>query len=108
MRWNRLPLFLAAVAAAAQTPPVRLTLQQAETMALQNHPEVLAAQNVAAAMGQQVVEARAPYYPVVAADATGSGANIGARIGAGQLSTSRLFNRFGTGLNITQLVTDLG
>ena len=101
-------LLLAAAVCVAQTPPVRLTLQQAEAMAMQNHPEVLAAQDTAAAMGQQVVQARAPYYPVVAGDATGSGANIGARIGAGNLTTSRLFNRFGTGLNIQQLVTDSG
>ncbi len=109
MRWNHLAIFLAAAAVvAAQTPPVRLTLQQAEALAMQNHPEVLAAQDTAAAMGQQVVQARAPYYPVVAGDATGSGANLGARIGAGQLTTSRLFDRFGTGLNIQQLVTDSG
>jgi len=101
-------LLLAAAVCVAQTPPVRLTLQQAEAMAMQNHPEVLAAQDTVAAMGQQVVQARAPYYPVVAGDATGSGANIGARIGAGNLTTSRLFNRFGTGLNIQQLVTDSG
>src|SRR5579883_3366131 len=109
MRWIELPILLAAAAVcAAQTPPVRLTLQQAEAQALQNHPEVLAAQNVVSAMGQQVVQARAPYYPALAGDATGSAANIGSRLGAGQLSTSRLFNRFGTGLNVQQLITDSG
>lgn len=109
MRWNHLAIFLAAAAVvAAQTPPVRLTLQQAEALAVQNHPEVLAAQDAAAAMGQQVVQAKAPFYPLLNGDATGSGANQQARIGAGQLTTSRLFNRFGTGVSLSQLITDSG
>jgi outer membrane protein len=109
MRWIDVPILLAAaVVCAAQTPPIRLTLQQAEAQALQNHPEVLGAQDAASAMGQQLVQARAPYYPAVAGDATGSAANIQSRIGAGALSTSRLFNRFGTGLTVTQLITDSG
>lgn len=87
---------------------VKLNLQQAEALALQNHPQVLAAQNAASAMGQQVVQAKAPYYPVVAGDFTASGANQEARIGAGFLTDSRLFNRAGQGINISQLVTDSG
>lgn len=110
MRWNNLlvPLTIAAACASAQTPSPTMTLQQAEALALQNHPELLAARNAAAAVGQQVVQARAPYYPVVAGNATGTGANQQARIGAGQLTTSRLFNRFGTGINVSQLITDSG
>ena len=87
---------------------MKLTLAEAEAQALKNHPQVLAAENAASAMGQQVVEARSPYYPVVAGDLTGSGANQAARIGAGAISTSRLFNRFGDGVSITQLVSDFG
>jgi len=87
---------------------VNLTLQQAEALALKNHPQVMAAQNEASAIGQEVIQAKAPYYPVVAGDATGSGASQGARIGAGALSASRLFNRFGDGITITQLITDFG
>lgn len=87
---------------------VHLTLQQASAQALQNHPQVLAAKNAAAAMGQQVVEAKAPYYPVVAADATSTGANQQARIGAGAISASRIINRFASGVNFNQLVTDWG
>jgi outer membrane protein len=98
-----------ALAASGQTPgTVRLTLQEAEAMALKNHPQVLAAQNAAAAMGQQVIQAKAPYYPVVAADLTGSGANQQARLGAGYISASRLFDRFGDGININQLISDFG
>jgi outer membrane protein len=91
----------------APTPPT-LTLRQAETMALQNHPQIQAAQNEAAFSNQQIVETRSAYFPTVTADVTGSGANSGARIGAGFITDSRLFDRFGAGLNFTQLITDLG
>jgi outer membrane protein len=92
---------------AAQQPP-RLTLQQAEMMALQNHPQIQAAQNEAAFTTQQITEARSAYYPVVTAEVTGSQANNGARIGAGFLTDSRLFNRYGQGITFSQLITDVG
>lgn len=93
--------------AAAQTP-MRLTLDDAKTMALSNHPQVLAAQNEAAYSNQEVTVARAPYYPIVSADFTGSQGNANARIGAGALSASRVFDRFGQGVVFAQLVTDSG
>ena len=96
------------VVAFGQGSPVKLSLAQAEAMALQNHPEVLAAQNAVSAAGQQVAEAKSSYYPVVAGDLTGSAANQEARIGAGFLTDSRLFNRVGQGINVTQLITDSG
>ena len=81
-------------------PPPMLTLQQAETMALQNHPQIQAAQNEAAFTNQQMVEARSAYFPTVTADITGSQANYGARIGAGFITDSRLFDRFGAGFDV--------
>jgi outer membrane protein len=93
----------------AQTPtPRRLTLREAEDLALKNHPKVLAAQNEAAAAGEQVREARAAYYPMLEGDLTGSQGNTGARVGAGSFVASRLFDRFGQGITLSQLVTDLG
>jgi outer membrane protein len=117
---NRKFLFGALVAlsvqqAVAQQPPQppaqlgpMLTLQQAEMLALQNHPQIQAAQNELAFTNQQIVEARSAYFPTVNADVTGSGANYAARIGAGYITDSRLFDRFGAGLTLTQLITDLG
>src|SRR5579863_9109421 len=55
----------------AQQPP-KLTLQEAEMMALQNHPQIQAAQNEAQYANQQITIARSPYYPLVNADMTGS------------------------------------
>ena len=93
--------------ALAQQPP-KLTLQLAETIALQNHPQIQAAQSEAQYANQQITVARSPYYPVVSADVTGSQANNGGRIGAGFLTDSRLFDRFGQGITFSQLITDVG
>ncbi len=106
-----LVIILAALAAAAwaQTSrTVTLTLAEAKKRALQNHPQVLAAEDEAFAMGQAVAQERAAYFPNLTGDLTGSGANQQGRIGAGQLTTSRLFNRFANGVTVSQLVTDSG
>jgi outer membrane protein len=102
-----LVLIVAAVSLFAQAP-VRLTLQEAEALAVKNHPQVLAQQDVIGAVNQRVTEARSAYYPQVDADITSSEANLGARIGAGYLTASRLFNRVGLGFTINQLVSDFG
>jgi outer membrane protein len=91
----------------AQSPP-SMTLRQAETMALQNHPQIQAAQNEAAFTNQQIIEARSAYFPTVTGEITGSQANNGARIGAGFITDSRMFDRFGSGLSLSQLITDVG
>ena len=92
----------------AQPAPPKLTLKDAEEMAIKNHPRVLAAQSEVGYANEQVVETRSAYYPALAADVTGSAANRGARVGAGYLSDSRLFNRFGQGITLSQLITDVG
>ena len=95
-------------ARAQNTPPMPLTLKDAEAMALKNHPQVLAAQATAREFGELVVEARSAYFPTLDADVTGSGGNPQARIGAGFLPASRLFDRLGTGIQLSQLITDSG
>ena len=103
-------LFIVAAAALSQTPPAQqtLTLAQAEAIALKNHPKIAAAQNIEYAAGQRVTDARAPYYPELNAELTGSQANYGSRLGAGAINDSLLFNRQGDGLVVNQLVTDFG
>jgi outer membrane protein len=92
----------------APSPP-QLTLREAEDLALRNHPRVLGAQSEAAASGQVVREVRSAYFPTVAAAVTAAQGNDNARLGAGSgLSASRLFDRFGQGLLVSQLVTDFG
>src|SRR5579862_9289613 len=99
--------FLACAAIRAQSP-TSLTLQQAEAMALQNHPQIQAAQHEAAYAGQQITITRSAYYPQITGDLTGTQGNDNSRIGAGSLSASRLFDRFGQGVVVNQLITDSG
>ena len=101
-------IFLFPILAFAQGPP-QLTLPDAVAIAIRNHPQVQAAQNQVGYAQQQVTIARAPYYPAVSGEITSSQSNSDtARLGAGALSTSRLFNRFGQGLELSQLITDSG
>jgi outer membrane protein len=103
-------LILAAACATAQAPgpAPQLTLKDANALALKNHPQVQAAQLNYQASQQAVIEARSAYYPAIAGDVTGSQGNPLARIGAGDLSAPRLFDRFGQGISINQLITDSG
>jgi outer membrane protein len=110
-RFTLAPFFLISATAplfSQAGAPLRLTLQEAEMLALKNHPQVLAEQDVISAASQRITEARSAYYPDINGDATGSEANIGSRIGAGYLTTSRLIDRVGLGFTINQLVTDFG
>jgi outer membrane protein len=112
IRLNRKALFIAVpvllpVALFAQAPPA-LTLQQAEEMAIKNHPQIQAAQNEVNFANQQIVINRSPYYPDVTGDITGSQGNNLARIGAGDLPASRLFDREAQGVVVRQLITDSG
>jgi outer membrane protein len=99
---------LHALAQPTPATPTALTLRDAEALALKNHPQVLAARNEVSFAKEQIVESRSAYFPTVDADLTGSVANNEARIGAGYLTDSRLFNRFGNGLAVSQLITDSG
>jgi outer membrane protein len=110
LRINKRTILLAAVVAGrvlAQTSP-KLTLQEAVAIALQNHPQIQAAQNEANFARQQIVINRSAYYPTLTGEITGSQANNLARIGAGVLPASRLYDRFGQGALFSQLVTDSG
>ncbi len=92
--------------AQATSPP--LTLQDAQAMALKNHPQVLASQANYLRAGQIVTEARSAYYPAVTGNITGAQANVNSRLGAGVINDPRLFNHFGSGLTLSQLITDSG
>jgi outer membrane protein len=95
-------------ARAQSTAPVQLTLKDAEALALKNHPQVLAARATSQEFNQLVVETRSAYYPTLEGELTGSGGNPQGRIGAGALAASRLFDRLGAGVSLSQLITDSG
>jgi len=100
---------------AAATPPSvgaqaveRLTLEQAEQVALKNHPQVQAAVSLAAAAESQVTEQRSAYYPTAFGSVTAVGAENNSRIAAGALNNPIIYDRYANGLTVDQLVTDFG
>jgi outer membrane protein len=100
----------AALAQITQVPQAAqtLTLEQAEKLAIQNHPQVAAAQDVAAGASAKVREARAAYYPMANGSATGVKAENNSRIAAGGLNNPIIFTRFSEGVGVNQLITDFG
>ena len=65
--------FGASLIAFGQTPLPKLTLKDAEALAIKNHPQILAAESEVGYANQQVAETRSAYYPTVDADADGLG-----------------------------------
>jgi len=117
--------FLAGVRSEAQNPPPystpapaqtqtsgsagqRLTLTEAESIAIQNHPQIQAAAQLASAAAAQVKEVQSLYYPQASGAATGTYAENNSRIAAGFLNSPSVFNKFADGVSVSQLVTDFG
>ena len=112
LHWLILFSFAAPVYVRAQAPAApaqALTLDEAEAMALQHQPQMLAAQQRARAAADQIREARSGYFPAVAFNATGVRvADPGTATAAGNITTSSISDRFAYGGNLTQLITDFG
>jgi outer membrane protein len=86
-----------------------LTLAEAETIAIQNHPRIASANLRARASVKVISEDRAAYYPTAAGNLTGTlVADPGTAIAAGNLTTSSISNRFAAGFGLLQMVTDFG
>ncbi len=97
-------LIVFAVSGGAQT----LTLAEAEALAVKNHPRLLASEAGYLRADQITVQAKSAYFPSLNGEITGAQANQDARLGAGVLNDPRLFNHFGSGLSLSQLITDSG
>jgi outer membrane protein len=89
-------------------PP--LTLQQAQQLAIKNHPKITEAELISLASRQAVRETQSAYYPIVTGEATAAGgASPGnTRLAAGSLPASRILDREADGVNVSQLITDFG
>ena len=96
---------LATLTAQAQA---KLTLRDAEATAIKNHPRVSAEMLRALAAGQVITEARSGFFPTFYGSFTGVAASDDARIAAGGLNNPAIYNRFGAGLTVSQLITDFG
>jgi outer membrane protein len=86
----------------------KLNLKDAEQLAIQNHPQIQAATDVASASKAQVTEARSAYYPTVYGSLTAVDSENNSRITAGGLNNPIIYERYANGLNVSQLVTDFG
>jgi outer membrane protein len=98
------PLSQPSASPAAQT----LTLVEAEKIAIQNHPQIQAATEVANVAKEQVKQARSAYYPTVNGSLTGAEAESNSRIAAGFLNNPIIYDRYANGFAVSQLVTDFG
>jgi outer membrane protein len=86
----------------------KLSLQEAEKIAIQNHPQIQAAMNLASAANAQVTEARSAYYPTAYGSITAVDAENDSRITAGDLNNPIIYDRYANGVTVSQLITDFG
>jgi outer membrane protein len=89
-------------------PSTPITRSAAERMALQNNPSITASRLLALAAGQVTRQTRSAELPQINSYMTAVKAEDASRIGAGSLTTSRLYTHAGTGGALTQLLTDFG
>jgi outer membrane protein len=89
-------------------PVQKLTLAQAEQLAIRNHPQIQAALSMASAAKEQVTQQRSAYYPVAYGSATAVDAENNSRIAAGSLNNPIIYERYSNGFTVDQLLTDFG
>lgn len=89
-------------------PSIRLTVQDAETLALRNNPQISVYRLLAMASEQVTRETRSNYYPTVYGSLTAVEPNPGSRISAGALNNPIIYERFAGGVTLAQLITDFG
>ena len=95
-------------ATAAAQNAQKLSLQEAERIAIQNHPQVQAAADLAVEAKAEVTQAKSAYYPVANGSVTAVDAENNSRIAAGSLNNSIIYEREANGVMVNQLVTDFG
>jgi outer membrane protein len=94
-----------ATSVVAQT---RLTLKDAEKIAVERNPRVRAGEYAALAATESIREAKSAYFPTAFGSFTGAGAMDGTRIAAGGLNNPTILDRFAGGFAVSQLITDFG
>ncbi len=88
--------------------PVRLTVKDAEALALKNNPAISVARLSALASEQVTREVRSNLWPQAYANLTGVDARNNSRITAGALNNPTVYSRAAGGAAVTQLITDFG
>jgi len=103
-------------AAVPQPPPQipttgavqRLTVQDAEALALKNNPQISVYRLLSLASNQVTREQKAAYYPNVYGSLTAVEPKEGTRIAAGMINNPSVYERAAGGLTLSQLITDFG
>ena len=86
----------------------RLTLEEAEAIALRNNPEITVSKLQALEAREFVRETRSAFYPQANLSLTAVTSNPGSRIAAGYLTNPILYPRAAAGASVSQLITDFG
>ncbi len=93
---------------ASQAETLKLTLEQARELALNNHPALAALDYSARAAAELPKQIRSTLAPQLSAGIAGSVADDVTRLVFSGLSTSLLTTRIGGGLQLNQLLSDFG
>jgi outer membrane protein len=91
-----------------QSQPLRMTVSQAEQVAIRNNPDISVAKLAAMASHEVVRETRAALLPSAYSDLTAVATNGGNRISAGALNNPVIYDRAAYGATVAQLITDFG
>ncbi len=86
----------------------RLTVEQAEQIAMRNNPNISVARLLALVAAQVTREARSAEMPMASGDLTAVDAHMNSRITAGALNNPTVYDRAAGGLTVSQLITDFG
>jgi outer membrane protein len=93
----------------SQDAPLKLSLHDAEQMAIKNHPRITIAALSALASREAARQVKAAFYPTISVNATGvTTFRDGNRITAGALNNPSVFDRAASGATASQLITDFG
>jgi outer membrane protein len=87
---------------------IRLSVKDAEAIALKNNPAISVARLNALASQQVMREVRSSLWPQASVDLTAVDARDNSRISAGGLNNSIIYTRVAGGASISQLITDFG
>ncbi len=89
-------------------PLQKLTIQDAEKLAIKNNPQISVNHLLYLASNQVTREQKSAYYPSITGNLTAVGGQQGSRIAAGTLNAPRLLDRAAGGLVLSQLIYDFG
>jgi outer membrane protein len=87
---------------------LRLTVHEAEQLALRQNPGITIAKLVSLAQGQVTREVRSSELPTASANLTAVDSHEGSRITAGGLNNPVIYPRAAGGVSVSQLITDFG